>query len=150
MAAQIFPTCPVERCYSRVEGYRGRPLRTLSPKFNRPTARPPRTTVKCSHERNVRSLAKETLGSTRTGRAIRFEAVLCNSGWVDIVVQVKRYRSKGKFRWSPVRLKTESVHLSLKLKAYLRQERRPTKKRTFVMRVSNLRGYIVIIHTRII
>lgn len=44
---------------------------TLSPKFKRPTARPPRMTVKLSHERNVRSLAKNTFGSTRVGRAIR-------------------------------------------------------------------------------
>jgi hypothetical protein len=43
----------------------------LSPKFRSPTARPPRMTVKLSHERKVRSLAKKTLGSTRVGRAIR-------------------------------------------------------------------------------
>lgn len=42
-----------------------------SPKLSRPTARPPRMTVKLSHERNVRSLAKKTLGSTRVGRAMR-------------------------------------------------------------------------------
>ena len=59
-------------------------IRTLSPKFNRPTASPPRTTVKCSHERNVRSLAKATLGSTRTGNAMRFAAVRWRRGWVDI------------------------------------------------------------------
>lgn len=46
-----------------------RPMR--SPKFSRPTARPPRMTVKFSHERKVRSLAKKTFGSTRVGRAIR-------------------------------------------------------------------------------
>lgn len=34
-------------------------------------AKPPRITVKFSHERKVRSLAKNTLGSTRVGRAIR-------------------------------------------------------------------------------
>lgn len=44
---------------------------TRSPKLRRPMARPPRMTVKLSHERNVRSLAKKTLGSTRVGRAIR-------------------------------------------------------------------------------
>ena len=27
--------------------------RTLSPKFSRPTANPPRTTVKCNHDKNV-------------------------------------------------------------------------------------------------
>jgi hypothetical protein len=43
---------------------------TRSPKFKSPTARPPRMTVKLSHERKVRSLAKKTLGSTRVGRAI--------------------------------------------------------------------------------
>ena len=43
---------------------------TESPKLSRPTARPPRMTVKLSHERKVRSLAKKTLGSTRVGSAI--------------------------------------------------------------------------------
>lgn len=33
-------------------------LPTLSPKFRSPTARPPSTTAKCSHDRKVRSLAK--------------------------------------------------------------------------------------------
>lgn len=41
------------------------------PKFNMPTARAPRMTEKLSHERNVRSLAKNTLGSMRVGRAMR-------------------------------------------------------------------------------
>ena len=44
----------------------------LSPKLSSPTARPPRRTVKLSHDRKVRSLAKKTLGSTRVGNAIRF------------------------------------------------------------------------------
>jgi len=61
-------------------------VRTLSPKFNKPTARPPSTTVKCSHERKVRSLAKETFGSILTGRAMRFDAVRCSRGCVDMVV----------------------------------------------------------------
>lgn len=43
----------------------------LSPKFSMPTASAPRMTVKFSHERKVRSLAKKTLGSTRVGRAMR-------------------------------------------------------------------------------
>lgn len=47
---------------------------TESPKLSKPMARPPRMTVKLSHERKVRSLAKKTLGSTRVGRAIRFPA----------------------------------------------------------------------------
>ncbi len=47
-------------------------LPILSLKFNSPTARPPSSTVKLSHERKVRSLAKKTLGSTRVGRAMRF------------------------------------------------------------------------------
>lgn len=42
-----------------------------SPKFSMPMARAPRITVKFSHERKVRSLAKKTLGSTRVGSAIR-------------------------------------------------------------------------------
>lgn len=41
-------------------------------KFSRPMEREPRMTVKLSHERKVRSLAKKTLGSTRVGRAMRF------------------------------------------------------------------------------
>lgn len=43
----------------------------LSPKFSMPIARAPRMTVKLSHDRKVRSLAKKTLGSTRVGSAIR-------------------------------------------------------------------------------
>jgi hypothetical protein len=43
----------------------------LSPKFSMPIARAPRMTVKFSHDRKVRSLAKNTLGSTRVGSAIR-------------------------------------------------------------------------------
>lgn len=43
-----------------------------SPKFNKPIASPPSTTVKFSHDKNVRSLAKNTFGSTRTGNAILF------------------------------------------------------------------------------
>jgi len=46
-------------------------LPTPSPKLRSPIASPPRMTVKLSHERNVRSLAKKTLGSTRVGRAMR-------------------------------------------------------------------------------
>lgn len=33
----------------------------------------------------MRSLAKETLGSTRTGRAIRLVAVRWSKGWIDMV-----------------------------------------------------------------
>lgn len=44
---------------------------TRSPKLSMPMARAPRMTVKLSHDRNVRSLAKKTFGSTRVGRAIR-------------------------------------------------------------------------------
>ena len=36
-----------------------RPVRSVL-KFNNPIARPPRTTVNCNHERNVRSFAKKT------------------------------------------------------------------------------------------
>lgn len=49
----------------------------LSPKLRRPIARPPRMTVKLSHERKVRSLAKKTLGSTRVGSAMRLPRVTC-------------------------------------------------------------------------
>ena len=56
---------------------------TLSPKLRRPTARPPRMTVKLSHERKVRSLAKKTFGSTRVGRAIFLPTrdVLASETW---------------------------------------------------------------------
>jgi hypothetical protein len=49
----------------------------LSPKLSRPIARPPRMTVKFSHERKVRSFAKKTLGSTRVGRAMRLPRGEC-------------------------------------------------------------------------
>ena len=49
----------------------------LSPKFNMPMARAPRITVKFSHDKNVRSLAKKTFGSTRVGRAIRLPLLQC-------------------------------------------------------------------------
>jgi hypothetical protein len=42
-----------------------------SPKLSMPIASAPRMTVKLSHERKVRSLAKKTLGSTRVGSAMR-------------------------------------------------------------------------------
>lgn len=44
---------------------------TRSPKLSMPIAKAPRITVKLSHDRKVRSLAKKTLGSTRVGRAMR-------------------------------------------------------------------------------
>jgi hypothetical protein len=44
---------------------------TRSPKLSIPMARAPRITVKLSHDKNVRSLAKKTLGSTRVGSAMR-------------------------------------------------------------------------------
>ena len=58
---------------------------TRSPKLSKPTARPPRTTVKLSHERNVRSLAKKTFGSTLTGSAIRLPGARWRRGWVDML-----------------------------------------------------------------
>lgn len=75
---------------------------TLSPKFSSPIARPPRMTVKFSHERKVRSLAKKTLGSTRVGRAMRLPGgavsrtragcgihapgAVWRRGWLDMMV----------------------------------------------------------------
>ena len=47
--------------------------------------RPPRITVKFSQERKVRSLAKKTLGSTRVGRAMRFEEGVERRGAEDMV-----------------------------------------------------------------
>lgn len=54
-------------------------LPMASPKLSNPIPREPRITVKLSHERKVLSLAKNTLGSTRAGKAIRLV-------WLDIVV----------------------------------------------------------------
>lgn len=48
-----------------------------SPKLSMPRERAPRTTVKLSHERKVRSFAKKTFGSTRVGRAIRLPEGVC-------------------------------------------------------------------------
>ncbi len=83
IAALILPTYKEHIYATLFRQTRG--MRTLSPKFRSPTAKPPSTTVKCSHERNVRSLANATLGSTLTGRAMRFAAVRWRSGWVDMV-----------------------------------------------------------------
>lgn len=44
---------------------------TRSEKLSNPTARPPSSTEKLSQDRNVRSLAKKTLGSRRGGSAMR-------------------------------------------------------------------------------
>lgn len=41
-----------------------------SPKFNNPTPKEPKITVKFNHDKNVLSLAKNTFGSTRAGNAI--------------------------------------------------------------------------------
>ena len=56
-----------------------------SPKFNIPIARAPRIMLKFSQERKVRSFAKNTFGSTRVGRAIRFPvdvvSILSSKNW---------------------------------------------------------------------
>ena len=54
-------------------------------KFKRPTARVPRRTLKFIQERKVRSLAKKTLGSTRTGRAIFLWGAEASRGAEDIL-----------------------------------------------------------------
>lgn len=66
-----------------------------SPKFSNPMANPPSTTVKFSHDRNVRSLAKNTLGSTRTGSAIRLPAGSSN-GCEDMLISSKEEEKKSK------------------------------------------------------
>lgn len=65
-------------------------LPTESPKFKRPTPKEPKITVKFNHERNVLSLAKNTLGSTRAGNAI---LLLVD----DIVSFVARWCETSKF-----------------------------------------------------
>lgn len=42
-------------------------------------------TVKLSHDKNVRSLAKKTLGSTRVGSAIRLPGAVWSNGWLDML-----------------------------------------------------------------
>jgi len=44
-------------------------------------------TVKLSHERKVRSLAKKTLGSTRVGRAMRLPGGVAVRYWLQRVVR---------------------------------------------------------------
>lgn len=62
-------------------------LETLSPKFNNPTDSPPSMMVKFNHDKNVLSLAKNTLGSTLVGRAIFLLGPFCNNGVaIDIYV----------------------------------------------------------------
>jgi hypothetical protein len=69
-----------------------------SPKFNMPIARAPSMTVKFSHERNVLSLAKNTLGSTRVGRAIRLPAFGVSIRLLPRGGENRELR-EGKFTW---------------------------------------------------
>jgi hypothetical protein len=66
---------------------------TESPKFRSPTARPPRMTVKLSHDRNVRSLAKKTFGSTLVGSAMRLPRRIFVS--YDSVMEFMKYEESG-------------------------------------------------------
>jgi len=52
-------------------------------KFNNPIARPPRTTVNCSHERNVRSFAKKTKRQTSVSCYCDFQASGGATFWFD-------------------------------------------------------------------
>ena len=62
-------------------------LETLSPKLRSPTDNPPSMMVKFNHDKNVLSLAKNTLGSTLVGRAIFLLGPFCNNGVaIDIYV----------------------------------------------------------------
>jgi len=45
-------------------------LPTESPKLSKPTPKDPKITVKFNHDKKVLSLAKNTFGSTRAGKAI--------------------------------------------------------------------------------
>lgn len=58
---------------------------TRSPKLSMPMARAPRMTVKLSHDRKVRSLAKKTLGSTLVGRAMRLPVVGNSVSMVSLI-----------------------------------------------------------------
>lgn len=55
-------------------------LETLSPKFSKPTDKPPSIMVKFNHDKNVLSLAKNTLGSTLVGKAIFLFGPFCSNG----------------------------------------------------------------------
>lgn len=61
-------------------------LPTESPKLSKPTPRDPKITVKFNHDKKVLSLAKNTFGSTRAGKAILLF-------WLDIDEELKnKYR----------------------------------------------------------
>lgn len=75
---------------------------TRSPKLSMPMARAPRMTVKLSHDRKVRSLAKKTLGSTRVGKAIRLPGAVWRRGCEDIVI-LREANVKKKFLSHEVR-----------------------------------------------
>ena len=64
----------------------------LSPKFSIPMASAPRITVKFSHDKNVRSLAKKTLGSTRVGRAIRLPVMILLAIFLTFGLVEKAYQ----------------------------------------------------------
>jgi hypothetical protein len=70
---------------------------TLSPKFNNPIANPPSTTVKFNQDKKVRSFAKKTLGSTRTGSAIRLPEVGSNVV-ADMLVKYKYIKKEKKIQ----------------------------------------------------
>lgn len=76
-----------------------------SPKLSIPTANAPRMTVKLSHERKVRSLAKKTLGSTRVGRAMRLPA---KGSIVSYTIDVKSISIDGDYghTWSSLKKRT--------------------------------------------
>lgn len=61
-----------------------------SPKFNMPMARAPNMTVKFSHDKKVRSLAKKTLGSTRVGKAIRLPRVVDQNMLIHVMAGARR------------------------------------------------------------
>lgn len=111
-------------------------MKTLSPKFNKPTANPPKTTVKWSHERNVLSLAKKTFGSILTGKAIRFDAVRWRSGWVDIGV------------YSKIDFSVNHVIFKCNPSSYRRRRRSFSCSHNFSLQLHSLLD--AIIHSRII
>lgn len=63
------------------------------PKLSMPTARAPRSTLKFSQERKVRSLAKKTLGSMRVGRAMRLPG-LVRDAWVGLGAVVPQVQAQ--------------------------------------------------------
>ena len=100
----------------------------LSPKFSMPMARAPRMTVKFSHERKVRSLAKKTLGSTRVGRAIRLPFMImlarlynggCSSLWCRTWSCLEERLARHRHRNGPIEIRERNWCVEVMIDGWL-------------------------------